>query len=207
MSPSPVAPGTARSLRGRRGSARPRFPTNTLTPPRWRRPVQRPPRHRPGRDDAAPGRGATRRCASMRARSAAGASTPSAALRVSATARCCSASRSASSGDAATRASSAARRSGASDPSASAASSAISVAGLVCSTTSHRHSTTKGSSERACVAPRLGRPALEEHGALAQEASSPVHTPEPRSRRAAGRDQVNSAVRPSRSEGHRFGRR
>ena len=67
-----------------------------------------------------------RRCASMRARRLAGASTSAAAARTSSTARCCSASRSASSEDSATCASSAARRSGASDPSASAASSAIS---------------------------------------------------------------------------------
>jgi hypothetical protein len=81
-----------------------------------------------------------RRCRSTRARSPAGASTSAAALRASATARCCSASRSAGSGEAATRASSAARRPGASEPSASAASAAVSLTvGLVFSTRSHRH--------------------------------------------------------------------
>ena len=65
------------------------------------------------------------RPAPIRARSAGGASTSSAALRVNESARCCSARRSASSGDAATRASSEARCPGGSDPSASAASSTI----------------------------------------------------------------------------------
>ena len=159
-------------------------------PARTRRPGARPRRER--------------RCASTRARRAAGASTSSAALRVSATARCCSASRSASSEDAATRASSASRRSGSSDPSASAANSAISRSP---SSSARRRLIDTTPRTVTPGAPRrgVGRPALAGLGASVSGATLPTRLAYRRSRRSRRANSGEQLAETSRSEGHHFG--